>query len=143
CFMSVAKIGNKRLKIRAAQTTFGGLSGNAKLVHGGSRSHAKCKRIILKNKCVHVVFKSKRATGKWSFLSFRHRVWIENLLRTKGKKFGVVINDYANVGNHLHVKVKTAHPRLFKDFLRSTSALIARRVSGARRGHKVGKFWDG
>jgi len=51
--------------------------------------------------------------------------------------------DYANVGNHLHLKIKISSRLNFQKFLKSLTTQIARRVTGARRGKPFGKFWQG
>ena len=48
-----------------------------------------------------------------------------------------------NVGNHLHLKLKPLSQDSLKNFLKSVTGLIARRVTGAKRGRRFGSFWDG
>ncbi len=47
------------------------------------------------------------------------------------------------MGNHLHLKVVCKDTARMGQFLKSVSTLIARHITGARRGKKFGKFWDG
>jgi hypothetical protein len=47
------------------------------------------------------------------------------------------------MGNHLHLKVKFKDKKRFQNFLKTFPALLARRITGAHRGTKFGKFWDG
>lgn len=114
-----------------------------KLTHGGQTSHAKWARPLDKKKWLHLVLKSKRAKGKWSFLNYKNRIWLERFLKIKAKKFGITIGDYANVGNHLHIKIKIHNRELFKKFLISITTGIVRHITKARRGQKIGRFWDG
>jgi hypothetical protein len=65
------------------------------------------------------------------------------ILKAKSKKFGVTIGDFANVGNHLHIKIKISNRRMFQSFLKSTMTLIARQITGAKKGNPVGRFWQG
>ena len=54
------------------------------------------------------------------------------------------IGDLANVGNHIHLKVKfiTAGPS--RIFLRTVTTQIARQITGAKKGKSLDKpFWDG
>lgn len=67
---------------------------------------------------------------------------VENIIKVQATRFGVKIAEFANVGNHLHLCLRFTSRPAFKDFLRSTCALIARKITGARRGHPFGKFWD-
>ena len=68
---------------------------------------------------------------------------IRRILREKSKKFGVTIADGANVGNHLHLKIKIQNRDGFQKFLKAVTCLIARRITGARKGFKFGRFWQG
>lgn len=114
--------------------------------HGGrtSRGKRKLERPLSRKQPLHLVLKASQATGSWSFLSFKNRPWIEALLRQKAAKFGVRIQDFANVGNHLHLKIRFQLRVSFQNFLRSVTGLIARQITGARRGNKLKKsFWDG
>ncbi len=49
---------------------------------------------------------------------------------------------YVNVGNHLHLKLRMRDRVGFQKFLKSVTAQIARRVTGAKKGSPKGKFWD-
>lgn len=68
---------------------------------------------------------------------------IQRVLKDKAKKFGVGIADQANVGNHLHLKIRIASRESFQKFLKSVTNLIARKVTGARKGKPFGRFWQG
>ncbi len=74
-------------------------------------------------------------------LAERNARWIEQLLRVKAKKFGVEIKDFVNMGNHIHFQIKIINRKSFQNFLRSITSLVARHVTGARKGVKFGKFW--
>jgi hypothetical protein len=113
--------------------------------HGGTfgKNHRKELRPLSTKKWIHVVLKSDKAYGPLSFLHPNHELWIEKLLHEKAKKFGVKIGDYANMGNHLHLKVKISSRENFGKFLKSVSSLISRKVTGAKRGKPFGRFWQG
>ena len=68
---------------------------------------------------------------------------VEAILRQKAKKFGVRIAELANVGNHLHLKVRITSRLAFRSFLKAVTNLIARKITGARKGKPFGKFWQG
>jgi hypothetical protein len=55
----------------------------------------------------------------------------------------VQIQDFVNMGNHLHLKVKFKDAKRFQQFLKSFTALLAREITGAKKGKPFGKFWDG
>ncbi len=67
----------------------------------------------------------------------------EKILRDKAVKFGVQIAELVNMGNHLHIRLRMRSRSGFQKFLKSITILIARIVTGARRGHKFGRFWKG
>jgi hypothetical protein len=42
----------------------------------------------------------------------------------------------------VHLLVRAESRVAFQNFLRTVAALLARRITGARKGKPVGKFWD-
>jgi REP element-mobilizing transposase RayT len=114
-----------------------------KLTHGGVGSKAKRKvaRPLVPGKITHVVFKSSKAKGNLSF--YKNRLLVKYLLQQRSKKYFIEILDFVNMGNHLHLKVRFKNAVFFKNFLRTFSALLARKITKARKGFKFGKFWDG
>ena len=117
----------------------------ARTIHGGGahKGKRKLERPLSLKRPIHLVLRATRAKGTWSFLASAHKEWIHRLLRKKARKFGVTLADYANVGNHLHLKVKIHNREGFQNFLRSITSQIARKITGARRGVVKGAFWDG
>jgi REP element-mobilizing transposase RayT len=113
--------------------------------HGGivSRGRRKNRRPLATKKWIHLVLKSDRAVGGRSFLTAKNKVFIERLLKLKARKFGVKIAEFANVGNHLHLKIRITDRLEFGKFLKSVTTQVARFVTGARRGHPFGRFWQG
>lgn len=116
-----------------------------RLSHGGITSKGKRKlaRPLATKKWIHLVLKSDKATGKCSMLSGRNAKWIDELIKLKAKKFGVEIKELVNMGNHIHFQIRIASRAAFQNFLRSITSLIARHVTGARKGKRFGKFWQG
>ncbi len=57
-------------------------------------------------------------------------------------RFGIRIYDFANVGTHLHLLVRARRRDAFQAFLRSFAGIVARRVTGARRGRPIGRFFS-
>jgi hypothetical protein len=113
--------------------------------HGGTsnRGKRKLERPLSTKQWIHLVLKSDKAIGKMSFLNPVHKLMIEQTLRSKSKKFGVPIADKANAGNHLHLKIRITSRESFQQFLKSSTSLIARKITGARRGKPFGRFWQG
>lgn len=113
--------------------------------HGGvkTKGFRKLERPLSTRKWIHLVLKSDKAKGHLSFLLPKNQQMVRQILREKSKKFGVKIADGANVGNHLHLKIKIQNRESFQKFLKSMTCLIARKITGARKGHKFGRFWQG
>lgn len=113
--------------------------------HGGvaSRGRRKNRRPLATKKWIHLVLKSDRAVGGRSFLTAKNKVFVERLFKLKARKFGVKIAEFANVGNHLHLKIRITDRLEFGKFLKSVTTQVARFVTGARRGHPFGRFWQG
>lgn len=111
--------------------------------HGGVslKKRRKIQRPLVPGAVTHVVFKSSKAKGDLSF--YRHKVMVQSLMKEKAKKFYIEILDFVNMGNHLHIKARFKDRRRFQQFLKSYSALLARKITKARKGHRFGKFWDG
>jgi REP element-mobilizing transposase RayT len=122
---------NKDLKHLKART-FGGVK---------LKSRRKTARPLQPGSIHHVVFKSSKAQGKLSF--YFHKQVISHILRKQSRKFFIEILDFVNMGNHFHLKARFKDRRRFGQFLKSFSAMVARAVTGARKGHAFGRFWDG
>jgi hypothetical protein len=117
----------------------------ARTEHGGAPTKGKRKleRPLSTKKWIHLILRSDRAKGPMSFLVPKNKLFIQQTLKAKAKKFGVTIGDLANVGNHLHIKIKITSRGMFQKFLKSITTLIARKLTGARRGKPFGRFWLG
>lgn len=89
---------------------------------------------------MHLVLRSSRATGPQSFALKRHRKAIAGLVLGQAAQWGVKIDQFANVGNHLHLLVRLSNRRTYKPFICAVTGGIAAIVT---RGEKLaGKFWD-
>lgn len=109
--------------------------------HGGSASRGlKLERPLSTRDWVHLILKSEKARGPMSFRSAKNQAWIESTVKEKAKKFGIRIADFANVGTHLHIKLRLSSRENFQRFLKAVTTLIARKVTGARRGRPFGRF---
>lgn len=110
---------------------------------GNTKGKRKIARPISTKKWSHLVLKSNKGKGLLSLSHPKNMIQVKVILKKQALKHGVEITDYVNMGNHLHLKVRP-HSRIgFQRFLKSTTAMIARKVTGARKGFKFGKFWDG
>lgn len=111
--------------------------------HGGTslKKRRKLARPLTPGAVTHLVLKSSKAQGKLSF--YTHKKLVHGLMKEKARKFFVEILDFVNMGNHLHIKVRFKDKFRFQQFLKSFTALLARMITGARKGRPFGKFWDG
>jgi REP element-mobilizing transposase RayT len=108
-------------------------------LHKGRR---KLFRPMDPKKTLHLVFRSERAKGNWSLRRFKHIEHIKRLTYFLATRNRVKIIEYANGGNHLQLLVHAKDRNAFKRFTRTLTGLIARLVTGAKKGNAVGKFWD-
>lgn len=122
---------DKEMKQRYGRTTYGGVK---------SKGHRKLERPFSRKYGMHIVLKSEKAKGALSLLKKEKQV--AAVVYQTGEKFGVEVKDYVNMGNHLHIYVKTATRTQFQRFLRSITGSISRTVTGAKKGNKFGPFWD-
>ena len=116
-----------------------------RMVHGGLKKTGKRKekRPMVPRKWVHVVLKSRRAVGSWSLLKAQNAKSTEGILKKQSKRCHVEVKDWVNMGNHLHLKVRFRERSSMQKFLRVVPGLIARRVMGAEKGKRKGRFWEG
>ena len=92
---------------------------------------------------MHLVLRSARARGELSLLRPRNVARVHALLDAQAKRHHMKIFEYVNMGNHLHIKLRCFSRESFQAFLKSFTAMAARKVTGARKGRAFGKFWDG
>jgi REP element-mobilizing transposase RayT len=67
---------------------------------------------------------------------------VRDALRRYSRRYGIRVYEFANAGNHLHLLVRAKCRLALQNFLRVFAGIVARRVTGARRGLRVGPFWD-
>ena len=122
-----------------------GFKGLEKKEFGGTklRGNAREQRPIAVKRTMHLVMRSSLATGERSFLRAKRARRIHELVNRLGRKHGVRVYRFANVGNHLHLLVMPKSREAFKAYVRAISGIIARLTMEAQRGHALGKkFWD-
>lgn len=121
-----------------SKTSYGGELRNKRKGRVGARS------LSTKN-CIHLVLRSSKAKGHWSFI--KHNQAIRNLIHKFAVKNGIQVVALANVGNHLHLQIKLTKMHLFKPFIRAVTAAIAMKVTNTNRWTKIKSssplnFWD-
>jgi REP element-mobilizing transposase RayT len=110
---------------------------------GGSKlkKRRKVERPLIPGAIHHVVLKSSKAVGKLSF--YHNKNFTTALLKERSKKYFIEIIQWVNMGNHLHLKVRFKSRQNFQNFLRTFTAILARKITGAHRSKSFGRFWDG
>ncbi len=95
---------------------------------------------------MHLVLRSSKASGPWSFRKSQNEKMIYELAKKFGHRFAVKIVSLANVGNHLHFQLQVTKRHLYKPFIRALTAAIAIKITGVSRWTNAGgtrlKFWD-
>lgn len=111
-----------------------------------TREGRKTKRPLSYRQTMHVVLRSSKAKGEWSFRKARHRKNILRLVEKFSVMYDVQILSMANVGNHLHLHVKLMRREAYIAFIRAVSGAIVMTVTGVSRWTKrtaeKSKFWD-
>ncbi len=124
----------------------------SKITFGGNnkRGHPTRARPFSKKCETHVVMKSRLAIGDRSFLRANNRRAIKAIIEQSAKRFYVTLTRNVNVGNHLHLLICAPTAEAQRNFLRTISALIARKVMSAHRNSPMKlkslgslRFWDG
>jgi hypothetical protein len=91
---------------------------------------------------MHIVMRSMRARDRWSMRRPRAARMVSEMLRRYARRYGIRVYDFVNAGNHLHLVVRSKCRLGLQNFLRVFAGLVARRMTGARKGRPVGGFWD-
>ena len=107
--------------------------------HGGdhTRGKRKARRPFDPKQALHVVLRSSRARGQYSMLHPRHCNHIRTLTLRLQQRWEVSVYRYANVGNHLHLLIRTKSRSKWQGFIRELAGGIAMIVTGARKGNAV------
>ena len=92
---------------------------------------------------MHLVLRSSKAKGAWSFTKFDNDYKIREITERFAEKYGIRILSLANVGNHLHFHIKLSNRHTYRKFIRAVTAAIMMAITGASRWKPLKeKFWD-
>ncbi|HEX4924742.1 MAG TPA: transposase [Bdellovibrionales bacterium] len=96
---------------------------------------------------MHLVLRSSKAAGVWSFKKKANEIKIKQIATRFTAKYGIKLISLGVVGNHLHFHIKLANRFTYKPFIRALTAAIAMAVTGASRWKPLKKsakdrFWD-
>lgn len=117
----------------------------ARVIHGGEYAIGKRKerRPFATRKPMHLVLKSSMATGNCSLLRKENSSFVNRLVGKLAKECGIRVMEFSNNGNHLHFVIRARALIGYRRFIRVLSGLIARHVTGAKKGVRQGRgFWD-
>ena len=123
------------------QSTFGT---GVKAQHGGvSRTgQRKTSRPLEPTLPLYVVLRSSRARGRWSLARPPTRTAVKETLKSLSSRHGIKVFEYSNGGDQVHLLLRAQSRPSFQAFLRAFAGLVARQVTGARKGKPSGRFWD-
>lgn len=137
-----------RKNIKAIQTEmfkreksdYGGVLRNSRIGRQGSRK-------LSTKYTMHLVLRSTKAVGEWSFSKPKNKGRIRALIVKHANKNHIRIHSIANVGNHLHLHIKLSRRGAYLPFIRAITGGIALIVMGANRLNAMVKshrdrFWD-
>ena len=113
--------------------------------HGGSLSlgKRKNKRPVSSSQSMHIVMRSVQAHGKYSLLLPKHAKLVHHIINKYGKRFEVRVYNFAFVGNHIHLLIKSKTREGLQNFLRVVAGQTAQRITHAEKGSPLAKrFWD-
>ena len=94
---------------------------------------------------MHLILKSSRARGAWSFSTRANREKTKTVLDKFSAKHGVRVLDLADAGSHIHLKIQVTNRFLYKPFIQAITAALMMAITGTSRWHKplgAKKFWD-
>lgn len=92
---------------------------------------------------MHFVVRSSMARGQRSLLAKENARFVRELLQKLCRRWGIRVYEFSNNGNHLHLLIQARTVQGFRNFSRVFTALVARKVTGSRKGRGLkGRFWD-
>ena len=112
--------------------------------HGGSArtGQRKTSRPLEPTLPLYVVLRSSRARGKWSLTRHPTRNAVKETLRVLSERHDIKVFEFSNGGDQVHLLLRAQSRASFQAFLRAFAGLVARQVTGARKGKPSGRFWD-
>lgn len=90
-------------------------------------------RPLATKRTMHLVLRSTKAKGEWSFRHPRNRKRVTAVILRFARKNGVRVMSMANVGNHLHLHMKLGNRYAYARFIRAITGAIAQTVTGRTR----------
>ena len=82
-------------------------------------------RPLCTRETMHLVLRSTKAKGVWSFRHGSNAGKVQKLTRKFAARYGVRIFSIANVGNHLHMEIKLSNRYTYRPFIRALTQQLA------------------
>lgn len=112
--------------------------GPGQICYGGDPAERPSRRKMMRpldtKRAVRLVMKSSYARGAMSFTAATNFTKVAHIIDQRAKEFGVKVHRREIMSNHIHVVASFKNRVAFQNFLRTVTALIARTITGARKG---------
>src|SRR6185503_13386705 len=80
--------------------------------------------------------------GKWSLSRHPTSNAVKETLKVLSERHRIKVFEFSNGGDQVHLLLRAQSRASFQAFLRAFAGLVARQVTGARKGKPSGRFWD-
>ena len=107
--------------------------------HGGvlrTTRQGRGKRFLTETHSMHMVLRSSRAQGPWSFKRKDNERKIRRIVAKFTHKYKIEVESLAVVGNHVHFHLWLSNRKLYKAFIRAITSAIAMAITGVSRWNK-------
>ena len=92
---------------------------------------------------MHLVLRSTKAKGRFSFGHAKNFVKVDAIVRSHCLRYGVKLKQFSNNYNHLHLLVKFPSRQTYLRFIRSLTGHLALAVTGASKMKSLKSIFDG
>ena len=104
------------------------------------KGRRKSQRPLAFKRPIHIVMRSEKACGRWSFINTSTRRKVERWLAKFAGKNALRVYEKAIVSNHLHLLVKFPNREAYNSFIRALAGTLPRSIF--RFQSKTESFWD-
>ena len=113
-----------------------------KQVYGGALNYRKKKRPFHKNRAVHLILRSRLLSGSRSLTKSNRSSWVQELLKTKAKKYQAKLYKFSVNSNHIHILIRFLSPESQSQFLRDVAGSLALKIKRAFKIPQAIRVWD-
>lgn len=90
-----------------------------------------------------MVLRSEKATGRFGLRLPKNWLKVDEIRKRAQSDYDIEIAEAVNAGKLLQFRLRAHRKEDLQNFLRVMTCLIAREITGARKGKPFGRFWDG